>query len=396
MRKTLLSLLLLLATLAHARIATPTGSALVVGQTYYLYNVGRGQYLSADDGVLTLGGQKLAVTITLSDDPTTAATYYALTTAAGALSYDLNARQVRADGTGTNAQWRLVGSTLPGGPRTQGAYIIMVRVREQNTALSLYDGADGVSVSRTSQRYNTAGHWLLVTEEAARTVAFHEDDADYEQPEDDGPRTVLLTRKLAANAWNSFCAPFDISESELQSTFGADTRAAEFTGFTDRVLHFTTVHSLTAGQPYLLRPTQVRDDNTYTFTDKSTFAAEPLATTVTSAPLAMTVTFQGSFTPTVVAARSYVVGNGNKLYHLTADQAMKGFRAYLTVTTASESKLIEWTLDETTAITLPETDAPAPFDVYNLNGQLIKQHVTTTDGLPKGVYIVDGQKRIVE
>lgn len=40
-------------------------------------------------------------------------------------------------------------------------------------------------------------------------------------------------------------------------------------------------------------------------------------------------------------------------------------------------------------------DEPACFDVYSLSGVLVKSQVSSFEGLPKGVYVVDGKKRVV-
>ena len=47
----------------------------------------------------------------------------------------------------------------------------------------------------------------------------------------------------------------------------------------------------------------------------------------------------------------------------------------------------------TTGIITISTDS-TPFDVYNLQGRKVRHQVTSLDGLPKGVYIVNGNKVI--
>jgi len=36
------------------------------------------------------------------------------------------------------------------------------------------------------------------------------------------------------------------------------------------------------------------------------------------------------------------------------------------------------------------------FDVYSLNGIKVRNQATTTDGLPKGIYLINGKKHIVK
>jgi hypothetical protein len=41
---------------------------------------------------------------------------------------------------------------------------------------------------------------------------------------------------------------------------------------------------------------------------------------------------------------------------------------------------------------LEENSAIEPYDVYDLSGRKVLQKTTTLDGLPEGVYIVNGKK----
>ncbi|MBR5747679.1 MAG: hypothetical protein IKY01_02715 [Prevotella sp.] len=48
-----------------------------------------------------------------------------------------------------------------------------------------------------------------------------------------------------------------------------------------------------------------------------------------------------------------------------------------------------------TGIEIVETPAAEePFDVYDLGGRQVLQRVTSLDGLPAGVYIVNGKKML--
>ena len=50
--------------------------------------------------------------------------------------------------------------------------------------------------------------------------------------------------------------------------------------------------------------------------------------------------------------------------------------------------------DDVTGIDDMDVDATVvePFDVYDLNGLKVRHQVTSLDGLPNGVYIVNGNK----
>ena len=103
---------------------------------------------------------------------------------------------------------------------------------------------------------------------------------------------------------------------------------------------------------------------------------------------------------------------GGNMYHLTADTKLYGFRAYIQETDAegvplnaqqSPSRLSMRITNEggqTTDISTVETDGTAARTVhapaiYDLTGRAVRLGTTSTDGLPKGIYIVDGRKTVV-
>jgi uncharacterized protein YjdB len=67
----------------------------------------------------------------------------------------------------------------------------------------------------------------------------------------------------------------------------------------------------------------------------------------------------------------------------------------VTVTTTSGSRSLDGDDDETTGI---EENAVAvePFDVYDLSGHKVLHQVTSLDGLPNGIYIVNGKKVVIK
>ena len=68
----------------------------------------------------------------------------------------------------------------------------------------------------------------------------------------------------------------------------------------------------------------------------------------------------------------------------------------VTVTASSSSRSMDGDDDDTTGIRKFE-EAPAatgPFDVYDLSGHKVRHQVTSLDGLPNGVYIVNGKKML--
>ena len=160
----------------------------------------------------------------------------------------------------------------------------------------------------------------------------------------------------------------------------------EFIGASDGTIDFTPVESAEAGIPYLLWPTKAASDNTYRFNKVSGFAEAP--TDVRQGG----ITFIGTFVKGTVPARAYVWSQ-NKLYHLTSDMDLYGFRSYMWEDATGQSKLSNWTIGGSTAIDgIVESFDTKPYDIYNLNGQKVKTNATSLDGLPSGLYIVNGKK----
>ena len=205
--------------------------------------------------------------------------------------------------------------------------------------------------------------------------------------------TVRLKRTFTLNAWNSLCLPFGVEETGIISQFGKDAKVAEFTGATATTLQFTTVSRIEAGKSYLVYPTQaaLEGKDYYEFFNVRQFADVP--SPVVRAP----ITYQGSFVKTTAPKGAYVLRK-NEVYHLQSDMAMKGFRACFVQDESSEAKISVWTLDgkQATGIGHVEGDIGVKYDVYNVNGQMVRKDATTLNGLDNGVYIVNGKKIIIK
>ncbi len=101
---------------------------------------------------------------------------------------------------------------------------------------------------------------------------------------------------------------------------------------------------------------------------------------------------------------SYFVSDG-KMYHLTSEIPLYGFRGYIVETDAQGNPLeasqtqtlslrvksADGTLTDIDPV-VAETRAPAAQCIYNINGQVVRRGTTSTAGLPKGMYIIGGRK----
>ncbi len=394
---TMCAMLIGLAAMLPSQAQTFTGTVPETGKTYYLWNVGQEAFLSSDDSLLTIGGQPIAVTVE-ADSHDTSSSYVFLSTAGGRLSSSLF-EQPRSDGKGKYDQWLLERTSDTGFD-----YTLANRYRESSSFYLVYSSLlEFVAMSPLKPaNIFVGGQWRFVeVANATQTVTLDEQSDTYTQPvlsEGVAAATVQLRRTLTSDSWNSFCVPFDIPSSQVKAQFGDDAVVAEFTGVDATTLHFTPTDHVTAGQPCLLYATQAPTDATigYVFTGVTAFAATPDAVVQTAEAVhgGATVTLSGSFVKTTVPTAAYVLRR-NKIYHLTSDMAMKGFRAYFTETTSGGSKITEWSLDGNAPTSIDGIDA-AEGDgfgvVYNLQGQVVSRQGLGV--LPKGVYVVKGKKVI--
>ncbi len=408
--KRLFTLTLLLLGISCAIMAQqPTGSQPTSGETYYLYNVGQGKYLSAaSDGSLTLGGTPyLAVTL---NQPTTTsssadASFFTLEANGQKIIASLWNSPILGDNQqGYYDQWQF--SAVSG--KTY-VYTMGVRNREAGAGMFLYWtdilNKGLVTLPLKLATVFTNGQWMLVAEDDIQTVTITLNETDAaeaystnQKTEIASSATVKLGRTFTMGSWNSFCVPFSIDNAQLTSQFGTDVLLAEFTGLDASNVKFTTVSAAEAGKPYLIKPTKDKTNGYYEFTGVTSLLASPTAQSQSYANEGTTygVTFTGSFCKTTAPSRSFVLRK-DKVYHLTSDMEMKGFRAYFTNSTnASENstaKVTGWMLDDTTdGITSVEDMGSMTFDVYNTAGQKVRSQATSLDALPAGVYIVNGKK----
>lgn len=121
-------------------------------------------------------------------------------------------------------------------------------------------------------------------------------------------------------------------------------------------------------------------------------------------------TYVKCFDNDLIPANSYVL-NGNNLggtaglwYYRTVETKTKGFRGWLETIGDRPSKGIEYEINgvvdqvngDVTAIEGIEAAQQHNANIYNLNGQLVRQGATSTEGLPSGLYIVGGKKVVVK
>lgn len=342
--------------------------------TFYICNLSQQQYLSvSSEGEASLSPTPTCIEMTPVSD--------------GTGLYDVNEKSIK---------WVLKPTDASRTTFTVGYY-----VDDAYATGFLYakgTGNDHLATTYSEPAFE-AGLWRISTSidtevdhiSLSEKVAYSEPTFNHTHAE------VVLTRKMAAQKWNSFCVPFPLSQEQIVATWGEGTLVAEFTSFDGNKIYFTTCQSIPAGQPCLLKPAQTTANHQYTLSQIATadWAKGTEPTSVSKGDM----DYIGAYTGMNVPARAYVFGGTDKMFHLTAAQDMDGYRAYFVDKSGNNAKQLSWGLDDgsTTGIaSANEATAPKPQGIHTIDGKQVSQKATTTQGLAPGIYIMNGMKVIVK
>lgn len=239
---------------------------------------------------------------------------------------------------------------------------------------------------------------------------------------------VTLKRTFYKNYWNAICLPYSINRRQIEDVFGDGTMVVLMNNIdtsTKKVMFIEHANQdIIAGYPYLIFPTDKADTNKTdhsvisSITTRATFgeANSPLFSVGTDGktyPGAEmqndALVFKGTFINTTLNEGSYVVTNKGVLSRILKDgMNIKPYRSYIYFNRVNASaKAIslqsmnvngfENDEDNTTGIEnlLFESGILThSADVYSIDGQLVRSKALNFNGLPKGVYIVNGKKYV--
>ncbi len=233
-----------------------------------------------------------------------------------------------------------------------------------------------------------------------------------------------------ANKWTSICLPFSMNQYQMEDQFGVGTKVVMLRDIQDNKSGIPTTlttanfimhenQDIIAGYPYFIKPTK----STHSITaNVSLYETTPTIPVIESAGVNPSgdsyngikcFQFTGNFTTTEVPAGSYVMTNDGVLTRTTNAVNAKPYRAFLKYTgtgdTPTSSKVIkaanydfladEEGMEESTTVEeiLFQSGIFADkANVYNVSGQLVRANADNLQGLPKGIYIVNGKKFIVK
>lgn len=221
-----------------------------------------------------------------------------------------------------------------------------------------------------------------------RAVVFViDDEKGFVSPQNDIiDAAVRLKRTLSASHWNTFAIPFEIEYDALENV-----EIAKFAGKVEgSTMIFEKEQSLIeAGVPYIIK-WDIKDPTFESVTLKATKAK-----TIKSNDGQFN--FVAIYKPTALALNKterYLAKDENLYYPSSADNKanlLKGLRAFYRVPATTGAKIAFF--GEATGINSPEIlTVPTSLKVYNLKGQHMGNSI---NNLPKGIYIVNGRKLII-
>ncbi len=221
-------------------------------------------------------------------------------------------------------------------------------------------------------------------------------------------KSITLDRKFAAETWNTICLPFHVSEDRVKEIFGDGTQLIIYDGMDGKTAKFKYhVHQdILAGQAYFIKPTKEIETNTLEFNNVTIKNGQSVYNNGSDGSDG-SFSFVGTFAPTQINAYDhYTNAAGNITYFQNGSTTMPGYRAYLRNNTGNSNgaKVISGIqlfnafddLDDDAVTGIMEViinDMHAVYKpsrgVYNLSGVKVGD---TTEGLPAGIYIMDGRK----
>ena len=228
----------------------------------------------------------------------------------------------------------------------------------------------------------------------SRPVLELDEEKDYTN-EQEGMTDVHILRSLKADTWNTFCVPFSLDEAQAEAVFNEvkALSSVEKNG-ESYTLNFTDAASIEAGTPYLVKPTAA--------TTELTLQDVAVTNTETTSAMVDGVSLIGTYSPMTIANGEFFISD-NAFYLADVPVPMKGYRSYIKLDENPGNRVnrlliaIDGIVTGVGEVLDAKADGDKPVDVYTVGGLQVKAGVRKADalrGLPKGVYVVDGEKYV--
>lgn len=209
---------------------------------------------------------------------------------------------------------------------------------------------------------------------------------------------VTLNRNLGEK-WNTIVLPFALNKTQVTKMFGDGAKVAAYKGSTvngDHVtLNFEEQTSMVANTPYMIKP---GSNASYEVNGVVLESASELKK-VEDANSG--ITFVGNYTTDQPLQQNSFFISNNIFYRASGQEKMNAYRATFQVpSTMTEAKTLNTVFvgdgGSVTAIDDVQVSPQGSFDVYHINGMLVKKNAIDLNGLDKGIYIINGKKYVVK
>ena len=249
---------------------------------------------------------------------------------------------------------------------------------------------------------------------------------------------VSLDRKFAVNKWNAAVLPFSLNKQQVDAIFGQTydknhtegTQILYFEKTEGKYVYYTrhAYNTIVAGKPFLIKPCGKMADMT---TDVATLEngsiklntanikAFPYVTIENTEPAKWgrnadkaDYHWHSAYNVEIVKPNDYYFNNdGILVMREKSDAKIQAFRGFLQKKATAQAKLFsvayfDLLSDNSDIPSMIEgvmmgsngelVDIKAGDAVYNLSGQVVTTDASSLYSLPKGIYIVNGKKYVVE
>lgn len=204
----------------------------------------------------------------------------------------------------------------------------------------------------------------------------------------DGVVNVATVRTLREGIWNTLCLPFAVNKEVIDDALGEGCKVSTYTSYANNVMTFSpsTVNSNTsiaAGTPFLIKVNAT--------VTNPTFKAVTITTTTPGVVTDNGVSFVGCYSSTEMATdgTELFIGTDNYMYKPEEGKnIIGGLRAFIRRSNTAGSRMSVNIDEESLAVTAPAKMERTEPTAYTLQG-------VRTNAAKKGVYIVDGKKRVI-
>lgn len=252
---------------------------------------------------------------------------------------------------------------------------------------------DGSAVLSDIGFYSLTGIAEKYPELAAQMGITLLDEADESFALDTSAPYVAVKRTMKPFVWNTFCVPFDMSADELAANGITSVKSLGAVRRTNGkiLLTFQEETGVKSGVPYIVK---VADG----VTELNIDAPKNVTTAPAEQDAIDGVAMIGNYGKMSIQNGEFFISS-NAFYYADHAVTVKGFRAYITNDNPNEVNrmLIDVDGDVTAVERVEGAATEVPVHVYTLSGVCVKRGVRADramEGLPRGVYIVNGKKLI--